>query len=380
MSASEKQLKAFAKNRLCVLRDDIGDNRSVLVAPAADISAAEVNRIISLTGGLTFVAVSAERASAFMLSPMPGAINSRASLSSGGHLAQYISVEAREGVTTGISAADRACTLRVLGCAHPHPRSLVKPGHIFPVATRSGGCLVKAEIPEAALDIVTLAGFSDAALFVDFLDRDGSFISADAASEIARAEELPVFTISELIRHRLIIEPLVARLSEASLPTLDAGTVKAIAYRSKIHDVEHIALVKGEIDPQKPALVRVQVENTVADVFGGSTPSTRQQLKESLKAISEHGSGVLLYLRRGSLIESPLFSVQAEIEKSAPRETSGMREYGVGAQILRDLGVTQIELLSSTQKHLIGLDSFGISVVSQRPIPNHHPITEEQRP
>jgi len=377
MSVCAQQIEAFASTRLCVLRDDIGDNRSVLVAPAQDSKPDEINRILSTTGGLTFVAITPERAASFMLSPMCGVTSTKRQTLRPGVLAQYTSVEAREGVSTGISAADRATTIRILGGAHPHPRSLVKPGHIFPVGTRQGGCLVKAEIPEAALDAVTLAGFSDAALFVDFLDSAGEFLSATEATRWAREHKIPTITISELIQHRLILEPLVVRLSEAMLPTREAGTVKAIAYRSTIHDVEHVALVKGDLATDKPVVVRVQVENTVSDVFGGASPATRPQITGSLRALAEHASGVLLYLRRGSLLESPLFNDSTPALHTSSREAAGMREYGVGAQILRNLGITQIELLSSSQKNLIGLDSFGISVVAQRPIPATSTLSQE---
>jgi 3,4-dihydroxy 2-butanone 4-phosphate synthase/GTP cyclohydrolase II len=369
MTSCQKQIETFTWTRLCVLRDDIGDNRSVLVAPAGRVTADEINRIISITGGLTFVAVTPDRAAAFMLSPMGDADTASATFGNSGILAQLTSVEAREGVTTGISAADRATTINVLGGSHPHPRSLVKPGHIFPVGTKQGGSLVKAAIPEAAIDIVTLAGFSDAALFVDFLDSKGEFITADEATIWATANNIPIMTISQIIQYRLLREPLVVRLSEAALPTHEAGVVQAVAYRSKIHDVEHVALIKGELHTHQPVLVRVQVENTLADVFGGSSPATRQQIAGSLRALSEHGSGVLLYLRRNSLADRAAVSTTDPHTLSPTLSSVGMREYGVGAQILRDLGITQIELLSSTHKNLVGLDSFGISVVAQRPIP-----------
>lgn len=363
-------IKSFSTTKLCVLRDDIGADRSVLVAPAQDISAEQVNRILSITGGLTFVALTPERAAAFMLSPMSGPKSESSSDRNSTTLAQLTSVEAREGVTTGISAADRATTISILGAPLPHPRALVKPGHIFPVATKQGGSLVKSEIPEAAIDLTTLAGFSDAALFVDLLNRAGELVSKEEATAWARDNGMPITSISEIIQHRLVREPLITRLSEADLPTREAGTVRAIAYRSKIHDVEHVALVKGDISANHPALVRVQVENTVADVLGGNSPATRQQIIGSMRAINERGSGVLLYLRRSSLSELEIFSPHERARSEPNSSPSGaMREYGIGAQILRDLGITQIELLSSSHKNLLGLDSFGISVVAQRSIP-----------
>jgi 3,4-dihydroxy 2-butanone 4-phosphate synthase/GTP cyclohydrolase II len=370
MRTCAQSIETFATTKLCVIHDDIGADRSVLVAPAQEISSDHVNRILAITGGLTFVALSPERTAAFMLSPMYSPKSESTTGRSSSSLAQLTSVEAREGVTTGISAADRATTIRILGASQPHPRALVKPGHIFPVSTKQGGSLVKAEIPEAALDLTTLAGFSDAALFVDLLNRTGDLVSQEEATSWAHYNGIPLISISEIIQYRLVREPLIARLSEAELPTREAGTMRAIAYRSKIHDVEHVALVKGNISGEQPALVRVQVENTVADVLGGRSPATRQQILGSMRAIKERGSGILLYLRRNSLSELALFSRN---DQSSPRTnitpSVEMREYGIGAQILRDLGVTQIELLSSSHKNLLGLDSFGISVVTQRSIP-----------
>jgi 3,4-dihydroxy 2-butanone 4-phosphate synthase/GTP cyclohydrolase II len=286
---------------------------------------------------------------------------------------QYTSVEAREGVTTGISAADRATTIRILGADSPQPRELVKPGHIFPVEARSGGVLVKASVPEAALDCVRLAGYTDAALFVDLLDSSGELLTRDEASSWANHHNIPCCSISELVQYRLSHEPLIKRLSEATVPTHVAGEVRVIAYSSSIHDVEHLAIVKGTLSTSQPVLVRVQVENTIADVFGGTQLLSRVQIQNSLRALAEHGSGVMLYLRRASLLETPLFGISEThpATSHASTATTTMREYGVGAQILRDLGISTIELLSSTQRTLVGLDSFGITVARQRPIPEY---------
>jgi 3,4-dihydroxy 2-butanone 4-phosphate synthase/GTP cyclohydrolase II len=207
-------------------------------------------------------------------------------------------------------------------------------------------------------------------MFVDLLDQNGAFIAGESVAKWAASNAIPLISISELIRYRLIKEPLVTKIAESSLPTLAGGNLKAIVYRSKINDVEHLALVKGQFKADRPVLTRVQVENTVADVFGGNEPTTRVQISNALKAIKESESGILLYLRRASLSETldPRATALAHEnhENAAP---AGMREYGVGAQILRDLGVSQIELLSSTKRTLIGLDSFGITIVSQRAIP-----------
>lgn len=372
MSDLTTRLSTFSSSCICLLTDDVGDDRSVLVAPASEVTEELINFIISRTGGLTFVAITSSRAAAFMLSPMSRTRGQLATSGEGGILAQYTSVEAREGVTTGISAADRATTIRLLGASSPQPRALVKPGHIFPVATRSGGTLVKASIPEASVDIVQRAGYSDAALFVDLLSREGEFLSKSEAAAWASEHRIPAFSISEIIRDRLVSEPLVERIAEARVPTTHAGDVRAIVYRSRIHDIEHIACVKGSLDTSTPILTRVQVEHTIADVFGGSEPAARKQINNSLAALAESGAGVLLYLRRAALHDCPLFQdTLASTQEGGQRTTSGMREYGVGAQILRDLGISRIELLSSTHRTLVGLESFGIAVTNQRPIPTY---------
>ena len=378
MANFSENLRDFTQSRLAVLIDDVGGGRAVMVAPAQDISAHEVNSIITFSGGLTFVAVSAERATSLMLSPMSRDSRHAGIQAQNSVTIQYTSVEAREGVSTGISAADRATTIRILGAANPNPRALVKPGHIFPVYTSQGASLAKASIPEAALDIVKLARFTDAALFVDLLDISGELLSSQAAEAWAAARTIPIFSISGVIQYRLTHEPLITRLSEANIPTELAGEVRAIAYKSKIHDVEHIALIKGELNTSEPVLTRVQVENTVADVFGGGLPPSRKHLHDSLRALSDHGSGVILYLRRSRLSETAVFLPQSTSETSALNTTIGMREYGIGAQILRELGITRIDLLSSTNRTLMGLDSFGISIHSQRPIPCYHKPPTEQ--
>lgn len=363
-------LEQFSSSRLGILVDDIGSPRCALIAPAHDISPALVNRALGITGGLTFVAISPERANAFMLSSMARPLAAPAAVPDPASTMKVLtSVEAREGISTGISASDRAATIRVLGGTQPHPRDLVKPGHIFPAETREGGVLVKAAIPEGSLDLVRMAGFPDAALFIDLLDRSGSISPLENAQELARQENLPIAFLSELISHRLQREPLVARVAEAIIPTRFAGDVRGIVYRSRIHDVEHIALVKGDVSQHETVLVRVQSESTVTDVFGGHGPNSRATLHASLKAIGDRGTGVLLYLRRPFIDDKhgAIQSLSADGPQS--RSPSMMREYGVGAQILRDLGVSKIEILSATPRSMAGLESFGITISSQHPIP-----------
>jgi 3,4-dihydroxy 2-butanone 4-phosphate synthase/GTP cyclohydrolase II len=358
-------VERFREARLGILIDDQGPLRAALVSPAQDISSAEVNRILMLSGGLTFVALSSERADALLLEPMTRTTQQRAKNTASPLVKQFVSVEAREGVTTGISASDRATTVRILGHPTPQPRALVKPGHIFPVATHDGGVLAKATIAEGALDAVKEAGFTDAALFVDLLLPTGDLAHEEHAQAIAAQEGIPITTLSELISYRLQREPLVTRVAESMIPTSLAGDVRALVYRSRIHDVEHIALVKGDISQDHPVLVRVQVENTLSDVFGAGPTSSRTLLRTALTAIKEQSCGVFLYLRRPHIDTNDSLVVES---RTPPQSSVLMREYGVGAQILRDLGVSKLELLTSTPRPLVGLPSFGLTIVSQRAI------------
>lgn len=370
----QQTIAAFRQRRLGILWDDNAQSgRAVLVAPAQNISTTEVNEFLSLSGGLTFVAISARRAAAFMLSRMSRpslhpACTSQASGSLEAQISICTSVEAREGVSTGISAADRAVTIAILGEDAPNPRKLVQPGHIFPVQVRAGGVLVKNALPEGACDMVSIAGFTDAAVCIDLLDPTGNFLAPPEHAQFATQHGLSRISLGELTRYRLSTESLVQRVAEARLPTQLAGELRSLIYKSTIHEGEHLALIKGEIDPDEPVLTRVQAESTFEDVFGGRANGPRDSLQQAMKLIGERGSGVLVYLRRqscGELIDQ----IESAARGSGERSNIMMRDYGLGAQILRDLGVRKVELLTRSKKNLIGIKPFGIEIVSQRDLP-----------
>ena len=359
------RIDLFKKKRLAILKDEHADgSRAALLAPAFEITSENVNLAIKLTGNNLFVALSPERTSSFLLSPM-----SRPSTIVGLRRAAYdtnicISVEAREGVSTGISASDRAATIRVLGEEQPNPRKLVKPGHIFPIEVREGGVLVNHALPEGALDIVKHAGFTDAALFSDLLNSAGEFCNNEETSKIALENNLPVFGLGEITQHRLSSEVLISKMAEAKLPTKSAGELRAVIYKSKIHEGEHLALVKGTPDPASPTLTRIQLEHTFADVFGGNNPPTRSQILKSLEKLGKSRNGVLVYLRRPlrGMLKSQVTDWK-NYQQHLP--ASMIREYGIGSQILRDLGVKKIELLTNSPRDYSGVKSFGIEIVSQ---------------
>jgi len=368
-----KRFSHFKSRGLAILRDDQSKRmRSVLVAAGEKISPVLVNELLTLTGGLTFVSITADRAAAFMLPPMsnqnsslPGGLQRMSSPCIAGGCS---SVEAREGVSTGISASDRSRTIQILSSENPSPRDLVKPGHIFPIIVNQGGTLVKNRLPEGALDLVTINGYRDAAVFADLLSKDGELLDEKGQNQLAESVNIPVVTLSELVRSRLETEQLVYPVAEAKLPTREAGELRSVIFRSKIHDSEHFALIKGEIDSEKSVLTRVQPEFTFADVFGGDNPPTRNQIISSLKAIGENGNGILVYLRQSqnSRLMHQVKDWKASFEH---KPASMMREYGVGAQILRSLGVKKIELLTGSKKKLRGITTFGLQITGQRTLP-----------
>lgn len=367
--AFKTKLSQFADLRMAIIRDDLAPHpRAVLVSPASAMTAAHFNEILTLSRSLPFVILSSDRASSFFLEIMSRPrLHVRDSLSPSPFVAQLSSVEAREGIASGISASDRANTISVLGEDHPQPRRLVRPGHIFPVLARSGGTLVRAALPEAALDLTVLSNFSDAALFMDLLQEDGELLSGDGAQTLAESKKIPLVNLSEIVAHRLQHEQIVERVAEAILPTKIGGEFRSVLYRSKVHGTEHVALVKGDIQPSESILVRVQPEMMLKDVFGCGSSSSRSHIHGCLQEIARRGQGILIYLQRtpaGSpVLESPSIPFDE-------RPSAMMREYGIGAQILRDLGVRRVELLSNSARQLSGLSMYGIEIVKHIAVPS----------
>ena len=370
-----RTLEQYKSRPLALLRDDSTTvHRAVLTCPAEAATSEIVSTILSYTGGIICVALTPERIDAFMLTEMSRPLITPRSMHTQPRSDRYqfcISVEAREGVTTGISAADRAHTIRILGDRDPSPRKLISPGHIFPVEARAGGVLVRPALPEGAVDLAVLSGFTGAALISELLTPEGALPSPEYLDAFALQHNLPVILLSDLIKHRLLSETLVQRVADAKLPTTVAEDFRTVIYRSKIHSGEHVALVKGEIRPETPVLTRVQLEFSFGDIFGGAEPSTRLQIHNSLRAIQEHGSGIFLYLRRP--LKGQLFAnLHSNDGKTKEQPALAMREYGLGAQILRDLGAKKLEILTAKKRDYTGIDTFGLEIVGQRPIPDYH--------
>ncbi len=365
-----KKISEIQKTGIAVLRDDSSSpGRAVLVLACQGLQAELLNRALHLGKGHVFAAISRKKADAFRLLPMDRR-SQHGRLSAAANIQHAcVSVEARTGVSTGISAPDRARTLAVLGSNSPHPKDLVMPGHIFPVVVKDGGVLVKHTLLEGSHDLVQICFESDGAVMLDLLDEQGELMRDREVEELARREELALIELSQIVEHRLEHEQLVRRVAEAKLPSRFATDLRSIVYKSSLHDGEHLALVKGDIRPDIPILTRVQSEHTISDVFGGERGS-RRTLQNALQVIGEQECGVLVYLRNSESGELSREIEEGFTKDENHRNTNAiMREYGLGAQILRDLGVRKIKLLTGSKKNLVGLSPFGIEIVSQQSIP-----------
>ena len=290
-----------------------------------------------------------------------------------------VSIEARTGVTTGISAADRARTIQVAADPNAQPEDIVSPGHIFPLRARRGGVLERTGQTEGSVDLARLAGMTSAGVICEIMKDDGTMARMPDLEEFAAEHDMKIATIADLVAYRLRRDTLVHRAVEARLPSHFGGEFKAIVYANDVDKHEHLALVKGDIDPDEEVMVRVHSECLTGDVFGSDRCDCGSQLQEAMRMVSEAGTGVILYMRqegRGiGLINKlkayvlqdsdGLDTVDANIELGFKPD---LRDYGIGAQILRDLGVRKMCLLTNNPKKIVGLEGYDLEVTSRKSI------------
>jgi 3,4-dihydroxy 2-butanone 4-phosphate synthase / GTP cyclohydrolase II len=361
-----------------ILDDEDRENEGDLAIAAEKVTAEAINFMAKHGRGLICMPVIGQRLDELGIPMMVDQNTSRFTT------AFTISVEARRNVSTGISAADRAQTVRTIIDPATKPEDIVRPGHMFPLRAREGGVLVRTGQTEAAVDLARLAGLYPAGVICEIMNDDGTMARLPQLTVISEKFGIKMITVASLISYRMRHEKLVRRVAEAKLPT-KYGEFKAIAYKSDVDAAEHVALVMGDLDIDKPVLVRVHSECTTGDVFGSMRCDCGEQLALALKLIAKEGRGVLVYMRqegRGigfhnkikaySLQDQGLDTVEANI---ALGFAADQRDYGVGCQILSDLGIHEMRLLTNNPRKRIGLEGYGLKVTETVPIiipPNEH--------
>ncbi len=361
LSSSEDLIEDARNGRMFILVDDEDrENEGDLVIPAQMATPQAINFMAKYGRGLICLSLTPQRVAELDLPLMARDNQSR-------HQTAFtISIEAREGVSTGISASDRARTIAVAIDPSKGKNDIVSPGHVFPLEAREGGVLVRAGHTEAAVDISRLAGLSPAGVICEIMNDDGTMARMPDLVRFAQFHNLKIGTIADLIAYRLRNDRVVDLVTETTLDSIYGGKFLMKVYNSKVSRSEHVALIKGDVSGEAPVLVRMHAMNVMEDVLGDNTANKAQELQRALKMIADEGRGVAVLIRERhpTRLSDYIRARKGEI----PSTRSELRDYGVGAQILLDLGVKNMTLLSNTRRTIVGLEGYGLKVVDQRPI------------
>jgi len=361
LSSTEEIIDEFRNGRMVILVDDEErENEGDLVIPAQMATPESINFMARFGRGLICLALTQERCQTLGLELMPKRNESRHDT------AFTLSIEARDGVTTGISAVDRAVTVGVAIDQDKGLSDITSPGHVFPLMARDGGCLVRAGHTEAGVDLARLAGLNPAAVICEIMSEDGTMARMPELTAFAKAHNIKVGTIEDLIAYRLRNDTIVKHVHKSSFTSLHGGEFQMHLYVNTVEYAEHIALVKGNISGEEPVLVRVHDFNPLEDVLMSVDTKQTGRLQAAMDIVGERGRGVII------LIREPRQTRVTDIlnAKNKAKESVGLRDYGIGAQILLDLGVRNMTLLHNTHWTIVGLDGYGLTVKGHQDLPD----------
>lgn len=372
LSSIDEIVQEIRQGRMVIMTDDEArENEGDLIFAAQKVTPEMVNFMMKLGRGLICVPMPSERIEALALEDMNRAPEDPM------RTAFTVSVDARAGITTGISAYDRTRTIEILADPRSKREDLVIPGHIFPLRAQKGGVLHRAGHTEAAVDLAMLAGFEPVGVICEIINDDGRMARLADLIPFAKEHRLKIGTIQDLIGYRRRTDKLIAKVSEAELPTR-SGLWAIKIYKSLVDGIEHVALVHGKVDA-KPALVRVHSECFTGDILGSLRCDCQDQLHAAMKLIQKEKAGVILYMRQegrgiglGNKIKAYSLQDQQGLDTVQANEALGfkpdLRDYGIGAQILRDLGLSELRLLTNNPRKVVGLEGYGLRVVERVPL------------